>query len=82
MLIRRALLAVAAISSGVLLFGAPMAQAQDCEKVRGTLVCTSEDDPSPGWETETSKKGSENSSHEEESTVTNPGGNEPPGRQD
>ena len=54
---------------------------EGCEKIRGTIYCSSSDDPSKGWETETSKKGSVNSSHDEETTVTNPGGNQPPGRQ-
>ena len=54
---------------------------EGCEKIRGTIHCTADDTPSNHWTTDSSKKGSVNSSHEEETTVKNPSGNEPPGRQ-
>ena len=69
-----AAVAVPAIAQGA---NAP----EGCEKVRGTIVCEFDDTPSNHWTTDTSKKGSVNSSHETETTATNPGGNQPPGRQ-
>jgi hypothetical protein len=66
-------------------FAASSAQAANapagCEKVQGTIVCQESDSPHNNWSTESTKKGSVNSSHEEDSTATNPGGNQPPGAQ-
>ena len=50
-----------------------------CPKHRGTITCT-EEGKNKNWTTETSKKGSFNSSHEEEKTNKNKGGNAPPGQ--
>ena len=63
--------------SGALAGNAP----PGCTKVRGTIHCTQEG-TNKNWTTETSKKGSVNSSHEEESTNKNKGGNAPPGQND
>jgi hypothetical protein len=52
---------------------------ENCTKVRGTIHCT-EEGKNKNWTTETSKKGSFNSSHEEEKTNKNKGGNAPPGQ--
>ena len=52
-----------------------------CTKVKGTIHCT-EEGKNKNWTTETSKKGSFNSSHEEERTNKNKGGNAPPGQND
>lgn len=72
--------------SSVLIVGlAPVAGAgnlpEGCTKTRGTIHCTSEG-KNKNWTTETSKKGSFNSSHEEERTNRNKGGNAPPGQND
>ncbi len=52
-----------------------------CTKERGTIHCT-EEGKNKNWTTETSKKGSFESSHEEERTDKNKGGNAPPGQND
>lgn len=52
-----------------------------CTKTRGTITCT-EEGKNKNWTTTTSKKGSFNSSHEEERTNRNKGGNAPPGQND
>ena len=84
-----AIAAVTLFSGGTLLLSAPAAQAapyvgEDCDKLRGTIICYEEDpvgQSGKSWTTESSKKGSYQSSHELESSVTNPGGNETPGKQ-
>ena len=50
-----------------------------CTKVRGTIVCETEG-KNKNWTTTTSKKGSFQSSHEEERVNRNKGGNAPPGQ--
>ena len=50
-----------------------------CDKKRGTIICTKEG-KNKNWTTETSKKGIFSSSHEEEKTNKNKGGNAPPGQ--
>jgi hypothetical protein len=68
-----------------LALAAPVAQAANappgCEKIQGTIVCSTDDSPHNNWTEDSTKKGSVNSSHEEESTATNPGGHQPPGAQ-
>lgn len=78
-----ALLAASALGAAIVLPGfAQGANAPEgCQKIQGTIYCSTDDSPSNGWETDSSKKGSVNSSHEEDTTVTNPGGNQPPGKQ-
>lgn len=78
-----ALLAASAFGAAIALpaFAQGANAPEGCYKDRGTIYCSTDDSPSRGWETDSSKKGSVNSSHEEETTVTNPGGNQPPGRQ-
>jgi hypothetical protein len=78
-----AILAVSALGAAFALPGvAQGANAPEgCEKIRGTIYCSESDTPSNHWTTDSSKKGSVNSSHPEETTVTNPGGNQPPGKQ-
>jgi hypothetical protein len=56
-------------------------QPEGCTKTRGTVTCT-EEGKNKNWTTETSQKGSFNSSHEEETTNKNKGGNAPPGQND
>lgn len=88
----RAMTGVAAVtlfSSGMLILSGPAAQAAPnvgpgCEKIRGTIYCVEYDyagNSGNYWLDESSKKGSYSSSHEEESSATNPGGNQPPGKQ-
>ena len=75
---------VASVLTALVAGVAPVAQArlpEGCTKTRGTVTCTSEG-KNKNWTTETSKKGSLNSSHEEESTNKNKGGNTPPGQND
>lgn len=78
-------LAGAIIAAGLLASTAGIASAtptpEGCTKDQGTVSCTTTDDPSNGWVTDTDKKGSVNSSHPEVGTVTNPGGNQPPSKQ-
>ena len=84
-----ALAAVTLFSGGTLLLSAPAAHAdpdvgEGCWKERGTIYCEVKDyagNSDNYWLDESSKKGSYQSSHEEESSVTNPGGNQPPGKQ-
>ena len=52
---------------------------ENCKKVRGTIHCT-EEGKNKNWTTETSKKGSFSSSHEEQKSNKNKGGNAPPGQ--
>jgi len=52
---------------------------EGCTKVRGTIHCT-EEGKNKNWTTETSKKGSFSSSHEEQKANKNKGGNAPPGQ--
>ncbi len=55
---------------------------EDCEKIRGTIYCT-EEGKNPKFEQETAKKGSFQSSHEEENlgcSETNPGNSCPRGQ--
>lgn len=78
--------ALAASVLSVLVLGlAPIASAgplpPGCTKMRGTIHCT-EEGKNKNWTTETSKKGSFSSSHEEETTNRNKGGNAPPGQND
>ena len=78
--------ALAASVISVLVLGiAPSASAgplpEGCTKTRGTIHCT-EEGKNKNWTTETSKKGSFSSSHEEETTNKNKGGNAPPGQND
>ena len=78
----KAVLAAAVLS--VLVIGLAPAGAdpplpEGCEKVRGTIVCT-EEGKNKNWTSESSKKGSFSSSHEEETSNTNKGGNAPPGQ--
>ncbi len=81
---RRALL-ISSVISTLILGLAPSSSAGNlppgCTKVRGTIHCT-EEGKNKNWTTESSKKGSFNSSHEEESTNKNKGGNAPPGQND
>lgn len=81
--------AATVFSGGTLILTAPVAQAapdvgENCWKDRGTIYCEEKDyagESDNYWLTESSKKGSEQSSHEKDSSVKNPGGNEPPGKQ-
>jgi hypothetical protein len=78
--------AVAASAASVLVLGlAPSSSAgplpPGCTKTRGTITCT-EEGKNKNWTTETSQKGSFNSSHEEETSNKNKGGNAPPGQND
>jgi hypothetical protein len=76
---------VASVLTALVAGVAPVAQAgrlpEGCTKHRGTITCTTEG-KNKNWTTETSKKGSFSSSHEEESTNKNKGGNAPPGQND
>jgi hypothetical protein len=55
-----------------------------CTKDRGTITCVERDEAGNSGRfktTETTQKGSFQSSHEEDTTFTNPGGNQPAGQQ-
>jgi hypothetical protein len=67
------LLLVAAMLTVVMAFGSAFAalqaaNAQTCEKVRGTLICE-EEGKNPKFTQTTAKKGSEQSSHPEETVA-------------
>jgi hypothetical protein len=74
---------VTSIVSAVVLGLAPASFAgplpEGCQKDRGTIHCT-EEGKNKNWTTETSKKGSFSSSHEQQDTNRNKGGNVPPGQ--
>lgn len=82
-MLRRTRAALVASVVSILVLGLiPSASArlpEGCTKHRGTITCT-EEGKNKNWTTETSKKGSFNSSHEEERTNKNKGGNAPPGQ--
>jgi hypothetical protein len=70
------LLLVAAMLTVAMAFGSAFAalqaaDAQECEKVRGTIVCQ-EEGKNPKFTQTTTKKGSEQSSHPEETQCTEP----------
>jgi hypothetical protein len=70
------LLLIAAMLTVVMAFGSAFAtlqaaNAQECEKVRGTIVCQ-EEGKNPKFTQTTTKKGSVNSSHPEETQCTEP----------
>lgn len=50
-----------------------------CTKTRGTITCT-EEGKNKNWTTTTTQKGSFESSHPEDKTNRNKGGNVPPGQ--
>lgn len=56
----------------------------NCDKVRGTIICTYSEPVGNSGKTKTStesQKGSFNSSHDPDCTYTNPSGNQPAGKQ-
>jgi hypothetical protein len=79
----RRVLLISSVVSALVVGLAPGAVAgklpDNCTKVRGTIHCT-EEGKNKNWTTESSKKGSFQSSHEEEKTNKNKGGNAPPGQ--
>ncbi|HEV3475291.1 MAG TPA: hypothetical protein VG602_07995 [Actinomycetota bacterium] len=52
---------------------------EGCTKERGTITCTTEG-KNKNWTTTTTKKGSFSSSHPQQDTNRNRGGNAPPGQ--
>lgn len=74
---------VTSIVSAVVLGLAPVSFAgplpAGCTKDRGTITCT-EEGKNKNWTATTTKKGSFESSHPEDKTNRNQGGNAPPGQ--